>query len=211
MSIPFAASLKTSEYLELRGCCEQLSSGRVAWASLRGSLFAESCSVIKELLEKMIGRSKKNFIGTRLLKGVRLSACAPLLFLGACASIAQGTMQEVEVRSKPDGAQCQISQQGAQVASVSTTPGIATVSREGNDLQITCKKEAYNDAEATSSYHAMSPAFWYNFYWLLPIITFPVTIVGVIVDLSTGAYHYYDSPIELTLTPAEGTAAAAPK
>lgn len=42
-------------------------------------------------------------------------------------------------------------------------------------------------------------AVWKNFYRLLPLSTAPITAVGVIVDLSTGAYHDYDSPVSVTL------------
>ena len=130
-----------------------------------------------------------------------LILCA-VLGVSACASIAQGQNQNFRVKTAPEGAQCTILREGDTIAVIAPTPGEAEIERDAHDIDIVCTKVGYTDAKLTrlSETHT---AFWYNFYWLYPIITAPITLVGVIVDLSTGAYHDYDSPVTVTLE-AEG-------
>lgn len=130
-----------------------------------------------------------------MIRSLTLSA---LLFVSACASIAQGESQDFRVKTVPDGARCTIARQGDTIAVIAQTPGEVEIERDAHDIDIVCTKDGYNDKKVTriSETHV---AFWYNFYWLYPIITAPITLVGVIVDLSTGAYHDYDSPVTVTL------------
>jgi hypothetical protein len=93
-----------------------------------------------------------------------------------------------------------VAREGRVIATLPATPGTVTVTRESEPIEITCNKELYDDGGLVVS-SDVAAAFWYNFYWLLPLITAPATLVGSVVDLSTGAYHHYDSPIDLTLVP----------
>lgn len=126
-----------------------------------------------------------------------LTLCA-LLFVSACASIAQGESQDIRVKTVPDGAKCTIVREGETIAVIAPTPGEAEIERNAHDIDILCTKDGYREAKLTRISET-NVAFWYNFYWLLPLITAPITLVGVIVDLSTGAYHDYDSPVTVTM------------
>lgn len=129
-----------------------------------------------------------------------LAVASLMVPLAACSTIAQGTSQELEIRTQPFGAQCQVLREGRVIATLPTTPGTVTVTREGEPIEITCKKEQYDEGGMVVS-SDVAAAFWYNFYWLLPLITAPAALVGSVVDLSTGAYHHYDSPVEMILLP----------
>lgn len=58
------------------------------------------------------------------------------LVLGGCASIIEGSRQEIEITTEPPGADCTIQREGKTIARVSPTPGTAMISKTREDLTI---------------------------------------------------------------------------
>lgn len=68
-------------------------------------------------------------------------AIASLAFLGlaGCATVINGSTQDVTVRSEPIGAACQVLQHGYPIGNVTRTPGMVKVTRGGGDLEVDCR------------------------------------------------------------------------
>lgn len=122
---------------------------------------------------------------------VLLACCAP--FLGACASIVEGTDQQVIVNTSPEGARCALARDGQTIGIAEPTPQTLTLSKSKNDVTIVCNKAGYNEATAIldSEFESMT---------LGNLLIGGV--IGVGVDAATGALNEYDSQITVPLTPA---------
>jgi hypothetical protein len=89
---------------------------------------------------------------------------------------------EILVTTMPPGADCTLARHGEKIAEVTPTPGIALIRRSGEDVAIACRRSGYREALAVS--HALGDA------------------VGV-ETLTEGRSGYdYESPVNITLTPA---------
>lgn len=111
---------------------------------------------------------------------------------GACATIVNGTTQDLYVESHPEGAACKIDRQGATVGMVNPTPGKATIPRHKDNVVVSCSRDGYeqsNDVLASS----FSGATFGNL--LLG------GIVGVVIDSSSGANNKYPEKIVVVLMP----------
>jgi hypothetical protein len=109
-----------------------------------------------------------------------------------CATITTGTSQTIEVDTKPTGADCEFSREGATIAFIGSTPGNVTVSKDDSQLDIVCRKEGYQDGvgDLTSTFQAMTVGN-----------VLIGGIVGLIVDAASGAATKYPSSVTITLTP----------
>jgi hypothetical protein len=126
--------------------------------------------------------SKLLTVAVTVLAGVQLSACA---------SIIKGSTASIGVTSPPvTGAICTLS--SSQGSWQITTPGSVTVERSKSDIQITCKKDGYQEA------YAIIPS---NFEgWTVGNLIFG-GIVGVGVDAATGAMNDYPNAFQVPMTP----------
>jgi hypothetical protein len=81
----------------------------------------------------------------RILPGALVVGIA--ITLAACAATPTApsavVIQELLLRTDPAGAACSVMQQGAAVASVASTPGIAMVPRSKAPIDVVCRKEGY--------------------------------------------------------------------
>ncbi|MBP0444353.1 hypothetical protein J8J14_06130 [Roseomonas sp. SSH11] len=124
---------------------------------------------------------------------LRLCALIGLVFLSACATITTSPSQNLTVLTEPPGASCEIQRNSRHVAVVSPTPGTARIGKSVHDTTVTCTREAHLPAQAT-----LTPEFQ------------PVTlgniliggVVGLVVDVSTGAVSKYPETVQVTLIPA---------
>lgn len=116
-------------------------------------------------------------------------ACAGL---GGCASIIEGTTQNVAVTSSPaDGAKCVLrSSEGTYYV---TTPGNTIVHKTKNDLSVECDKEGYQHASTTLPSH-------FNGATAGNILA--GGIIGMGVDAATGANYNYPASIDVRMSPA---------
>ena len=119
--------------------------------------------------------------------------------LGACASISSGTTQSINVNSTPDEADCVLSREGKEIATV-RTPGPVRISRASKPIRVVCNKTGYNAGES-----ALDAQFEAATMGNLIL----GGVVGLAVDAASGASQRYPSFVSVTLTPAAGTAPAA--
>lgn len=75
-----------------------------------------------------------------------ITACL-LLSATGCASILEGSTQEIMINTTPQGAQCQIVRNGVAIASVMKTPEAALVERTKHDLIIKCWSDKCDESE----------------------------------------------------------------
>jgi hypothetical protein len=122
----------------------------------------------------------------------------------ACASITGGTHQKVDVQPQTasgqmiTGATCRLTNDRGSVNV--TTPGVATVHRSGQPLDVNCRKDGATIAQ--QSFPASTRGMiWGN-------IVFG-GIIGVVIDYSNGAAHRYASQLRLMGTDVGGVASAA--
>ena len=120
------------------------------------------------------------------LAGVSLS-------LFGCASILDGTSQEITVNTNPSGASCDIVREGTTIAHIDKTPGAAMIRKTKADIQIKCDKPGYQ--EATYQNHSGMTAVSFGNAILGGVI-------GVAVDSATGADNKYTSPVNISMVPA---------
>ncbi len=117
-------------------------------------------------------------------------AIAALASLSACASVIEGTSQEIMVNTNPAGADCALERQGAVIARVNPTPAATTIKKTKYDITIRCNKAGYQ--ESTYLNHSGSAgATWGNIV--------AGGGIGWAVDSAAGADNKYDSPVNITL------------
>lgn len=120
------------------------------------------------------------------------AAMLAALSLAGCASIVSGSHQDISINTSPEGAKCALYREGVQVGYVNSTPGVVSVSRKGSDLWVGCVKDNYDFSNAKNSSDFNG--------WVIGNLGFG-GIIGVVVDMSTGASHAYDHDVNMTLAP----------
>lgn len=78
---------------------------------------------------------------------MRYIAILPILLCG-CASMINGSSQQLVIQTVPFGATCELVRNGSSIGAVVKTPGTITVSRSSYPLIVICNKEGY----VTSTY-----------------------------------------------------------
>jgi hypothetical protein len=138
----------------------------------------------------------------RLLRQFILAGAGLVLLAatGGCASITNGTSQSINVNSDPGEADCTLTRDGRELATVKT-PAPVKVKRESRTIQVVCKKEGFRDGETT-----MDARFETATLGNLIL----GGVVGLAVDAASGAYQRYDGFVMVHLTPLPPTAAAQP-
>ena len=122
----------------------------------------------------------------------RLAALAGLLSTAACASITQGSTQNVTVITDPAGAQCTLQRGTQSVAVIGRTPQSVTLDKSRQDIAVLCKQEGYEDGAGTlvSEFAGMT----------IGNVLFG-GLIGVAVDSASGAMNKYPSEIRLAMIP----------
>ena len=79
-----------------------------------------------------------------------LATLAGLALLSAlssgCASIFEGTTQQISVTTTPAGARCTFWRNGTLISDIASTPGSVTIRKTKDDLTIVCDKRGYGTA-----------------------------------------------------------------
>ena len=73
-------------------------------------------------------------------------AAAAVVSLGGCATIIDGTSQEIMVSTNPAGANCVLERQGQPLATIAVTPGTALIKRTKHDITIRCSRDGFEEA-----------------------------------------------------------------
>jgi hypothetical protein len=119
-----------------------------------------------------------------------LLAVSLLTFTASCASIIDGTSQEVMINTNPAGADCALEREGAVIARVNPTPAATTIKKTKHDITIKCTKEGYEESTYLNN-SGSAGATWGNIV--------AGGGIGWAVDSAAGADNKYESPVNITL------------
>ncbi|MCW5734336.1 MAG: hypothetical protein KIS73_09425 [Enhydrobacter sp.] len=111
--------------------------------------------------------------------------------LAGCASIFEGTSQQISVRTTPPDARCTFWRNGSLIADIASTPGTVTVEKTKIDLFVVCDKPGYASATYVNR-SGLAVATYAN------ILTLGLAWA---VDSSRGADNKYEGEIDLSLAP----------
>ena len=114
----------------------------------------------------------------------------PLAMLLACATLVNGSRQNVTVSTNPPGASCTLDRVGARVGAIPATPGSVRVDRSKNDVSVTCAKDGYPTATV-----AHPPSFGAATFGNI----IAGGVIGVVVDAASGANYTYPEDIRTDL------------
>lgn len=137
---------------------------------------------------------------SKVLRAAGIAVVLPFA-VASCATILEGTSQDIMVDTDPQGASCTFAR-GAEgtVGTVAATPGKLNVRRRQEAIQITCTRDGFEPAtEVLAS--SFSGATIGN--------VIAGGLFGVIVDASSGANNRYPERLTVVMTPASFTNAAA--
>jgi hypothetical protein len=124
------------------------------------------------------------------------------LVLPACATITTGTSHNLTVLTEPPGATCELRRGDEVIGVVNPTPGSVRVSKSSRDVAIRCQRTGMADATVTlpSELQAMTVG-----NLLIG------GLIGIAVDIASGAAGSYPNSVTLTLAPTGGNAPNAPQ
>jgi hypothetical protein len=130
--------------------------------------------------------------------------CALSVGLLGCASITEGTSQDISVVTNPAGASCVFERQGMNIGSIANTPATLNIPKRKYDVTIRCNKPGYQ--EATYLNHSGVTAVI-----AANVATDLLLTAGLssIIDSADGADNKYDSAVNITMIPIQGQASAA--
>ena len=123
----------------------------------------------------------------RVCKTVVIAALA----LGGCATITEGTTQNIRVEVVPDSGTCVLIRKNETIGA--STPGqrMVTVSKESADIEFKCSAPGYQDQDEMLS-SALSSA---------TVVSFFLLDLGI-VDAVSGAWKKYPERLTVVLQPA---------
>ena len=110
---------------------------------------------------------------------------------GGCASIFDGTTQQISVNTNPAGARCTFWRNGALIGDIGVTPGALRVDKSRQELVIVCDKPGY------------VPSTYVNRSGLAGMAWANILTAGLAwaYDVSRGADNKYESEVNLSLSP----------
>lgn len=140
------------------------------------------------------------------MRVIAISTLVAASSLGGCATIIDGTSQEILVSTNPNGANCVLERQGQPIASLPATPGAALVKKSKYDITIRCKKEGFEDAVFINDSGLASGSVAGN------VAADLILTAGLssIIDSASGADNQYQSPVNITLIPKQALSNVAP-
>ena len=121
----------------------------------------------------------------KVLLSTVASAC-----LAGCATIVEGTSQNIAVATSPPGSHCAFHRDGQTIATLSQTPGEVTVNKTKDDILLTCAASGYEPA-SQYLHSGIAIGVYGN------IIAGGLTGWGV--DSMTGADNEYPTTISLNM------------
>ena len=151
-----------------------------------GTVFADALAGFRA-----IGRDRERSRTLRY-RGHFIASLA-LLSATGCASIFDGTHQEIAVATTPSQASCSLNRDGAVIATVPSTPGTANIEKGSRDIFVACEKPGYQTARTLDE--ADTDAWVFGNAVLGGVI-------GITIDFVTGAVNKYDGQVNVALVPA---------
>jgi hypothetical protein len=133
-----------------------------------------------------------------------LVLAASTVSLGACATIIEGTSQEILVSTNPAGASCALEREGQPLATVAATPGTVLIKKSKYDITIKCTKDGFEQATYINNSGLASGSVAGNVAADLLL----TAGLSSIIDSASGADNKYESPVNITLIPRAAISAA---
>lgn len=134
----------------------------------------------------------------RAAHGLRvLLGGAGIATLAACASVVSSTKSDVQIRTNPDKAQCDLRGFGGYAASVET-PATLAVPASAAPVTVTCKAPGFRPTSHTLNTSA-DGWIWGNSVFM--VATGGVAILGALVDESRSAGKSYAEEVHYDLSP----------
>jgi hypothetical protein len=131
---------------------------------------------------------------------MKISQLGAVLALGValsgCATVFEGTSQEISIVTNPPGATCIFDRQGMEVGRIQNTPGTANIRKSKYDVTIKCSKPGYQEANYLN-HSGVTATIAAN-------VAADLLLTGglsSIVDSADGADNKYDSAVTVTLLP----------
>lgn len=122
---------------------------------------------------------------------------AATLAMSGCATLLEGTSQEILVSTNPAGATCTLEREGQTIATIPATPSAALVQRRKHDITIRCKKDGFQDAIYVNNSGLASGSVAGNVAADLLL----TAGLSSIVDSASGADNQYESTVNITMIP----------
>lgn len=122
---------------------------------------------------------------------VVLSIASVLALLG-CASVLDGTSQEIVVNTTPDGSYCKLLRQGQPIGEITKTPGAVTIKKTKYDMTIECEKDGFYKSTFYDK-SGVNGSTWGNIILGGGI--------GWAVDSAAGADNKYTTPVNIAMVP----------
>ena len=136
-------------------------------------------------------------MSAKSMGGVFALALGAGAVLTGCATLLEGTSQEILVSTNPAGATCTLEREGQTIATVAATPGAALVQRRKYDITVRCKKDGFQEATFINNSGLASGAVAGNVAADLLL----TAGLSSIVDSASGADNQYDSTVNITMIP----------
>ena len=114
------------------------------------------------------------------------------LCLGACSTVVEGTSQDIEIATDPDGAKCELIRDGKSIAFVELSPQIVKISKSKNNIKVVCNKTGYKEGTALNSSSTATATAGNLLIGGL---------IGVGVDYASGAAYKYEPRTFIKLIP----------
>jgi hypothetical protein len=122
--------------------------------------------------------------------------------VSGCATVFDGTSQEITVNTNPSGATCVFYRQDLAIGTIAATPGVLNIKKRKYDVTIKCNKPGY--AEATYLNHSGTTNLIAGNIAADVILT---AGLSSIVDSADGADNKYDPVVNISMTPVAPVAA----
>lgn len=113
------------------------------------------------------------------------------LLVPGCASVIDGTSQQIALESNPPGAQCLLNRNGVVIGNI-TTPGAVLVKKTKHDIEVSCTKDGYQTSTSRLK-SEIQGATWGNIILGGGI--------GWAIDSASGADNKYQDHVTVTLSP----------
>lgn len=120
-----------------------------------------------------------------------------MTILAGCATLLEGTSQEILVSTNPTGATCTLEREGQVIATINATPGAALVKRRKQDITVRCKKDGFEEATYVNDSGLASGAVAGNVAADLLL----TAGLSSIVDSASGADNQYENNVNITMIP----------
>lgn len=114
----------------------------------------------------------------------------PMLALSACASIVEGTKQNINVNTTPEGARCSLIREGSVIATVESTPGSVMVDKLKHDITVECIKDGYEKSVFINESGAEGATFGN---------ILAGGVIGWGIDSATGADNKYNENVHINM------------